>query len=329
MKTVTPPVVLAVAALTFVLLGASAARAQPAAPTYPNRPITFVVPFTAGSTSDISARAVAQKISGPLGQTVIVENRPGANGQIGMQAVARAKPDGYTFVVGSVSSTVVPSVTQKLVPFDALKDFAPVSIIASTTLVLLAAKDAPFNTVPEFIAAAKKAPGTMSYANSAGLYLVAMEALNLQAGIDLQGVAYKGPAEASNDLIGGRLTVAPDSLGSATRLIQTGRTKALAVLSSKRTAALPQLPTMLELGYKDFEFNGWIGILAPAGTPPAILQRVADEIAKAVASDEIQQQFRTVALDPVTLGPKEYAEMLVHETAKYQRIGRDAKIEKQ
>lgn len=329
MKTFAPPVVLGAAALAFVLLGAAAANAQPAAPAYPNRPITFVVPFTAGSTSDISARAVAQKISGPLGQTVIIENRPGANGQIGMQAVARAKPDGYTFVVGSVSSTVVPSVTHKLVPFDALKDFAPVSIIASTTLVLLAAKDAPFDTVPEFIAAAKKAPGTMSYANSAGLYLIAMEALNLQAGIDLQGVAYKGPAEASHDLIGGRLTVAPDSLGSATRLIQTGRTKALAVLSSKRTASMPQLPTMLELGYKDFEFNGWIGILAPAGTPPAILQRVADEIAKAVASDEIRQQFRAVALDPVTMGPKEYTEMLVSETAKYQRIGRDAKIERQ
>lgn len=314
--------------IAAVIMSASAASVALAQPAYPNRPITFVVPFTVGSTSDISARAVAQKISGPLGQSVIVENRPGANGQIGMQGVARAKPDGYTFVVGSVSSTVVPAVTQKVLPFDALKDFAPVSMIASTTLVLLAAKDAPFNTVPEFVAAAKKAPGTMSYANSAGLYLIAMEALNLQAGIDLQGVAYKGPAEASNDLIGGRLTVAPDSLGSATRLIQTGRTKPLAVLSSKRTAALPQVPTMLELGYKDFEFNGWIGILAPAGTPPAILQRLSEEIARAVASDDIQQQFRSVALEPVALGSTEYRDVIAHELAKYQRIGRDAKIEK-
>ncbi len=313
-------------AIVLALLGPLASQAQSV---YPTRALTFVVPFTAGSTSDISARAIAQKISGPLGQNVIVENRPGANGQIGMQAVARAKPDGYTFVVGSVSSTVVPSVTQKLLPFDLLKDFAPVSVIASTTLVLLANKDAPFNTVPEFVAAAKKAPGTMSYANSAGLYLLAMEALNQQAGVDLMAVAYKGPAEAATDLIGGRLTVAPDSLGSATRLMQTGRTKPLAVLSSKRSAALPQVPTMLELGYKDFEFNGWIGILAPAGTPAAIVQRVADEIAKAVASEDIQQQYKTLALDPVTLGPKEYADMLAHETAKYQRIGRDAKIEKQ
>lgn len=312
----------------------SAAALLPALPSlaqtdYPNRSITLVVPYTAGSTSDISARALAQKISGPLGQSVIIENRPGANGQIGMHAVARAKPDGYTLVVGSVSSTVVPPVIQKTVPFDLQKDFAPVSVIASTTLVLVAAKDAPFNTLPEFIAAAKKAPNAMSYANSAGLYRIAMEALNLQAGITVTGVPYKGPADAANDLIGGRLSVAPDSLGSATALILAGRTKPLAVLSSKRTAALPQVPTMLELGYKDFEFNGWIGILAPAGTPPAVLQRLHDEIARAMTSEDVQQQFRNVALDPVSMGPKEYAQILAQESAKYQRIGRDARIEKQ
>lgn len=325
MRAMTHGIVRAVAAG----LGLVAAQPLLAQSDFPSRAITLVVPFTPGSTSDITARAVAQKISGPLGQIVVIENRPGANGQIGMQAVARAKPDGYTLVLGSVSSTVVPPVIQKTVPFDSLKDFAPVAIVASTALVLLAAKDAPFNSVPELVAAAKKAPGTMSYGNSAGLYRIAMEALNLQAGIDLAAVAYKGPAEAANDLVGGRLTVAPDSLGSATRLIQAGRTKALAVLSSRRSAALPQVPTMLELGYKDFEFNGWNGILAPAGTPPAVLQRLQDEIARAVASPEVQEQFRNAALEPVFMGSKDYADLLARETAKYLRIGRDAKIEKQ
>lgn len=318
--------------LVSLLLAASALAAAPelqAQQAWPSRPITLVVPFTAGSTSDISARLVAQKIAGPLGQPVLVENRPGANGQLGMQAVARAAPDGHTLVVGSVSSTIVPPVIQKNVPFDILKDFAPVSVIAGTTLVLLAAKEAPYDTVAELVAAAKKAPGTMSYANSAGLYRISMEALNLQAGIDLMPVAYKGPAEAANDLIGGRLSVAPDSLGSATRLIQAGRTKALAVLSSRRSPALPDVPTMQELGYKDFDFNGWISILAPAGTPPAVLQRLHEEMAKAVAADDVQQQYRAVALDPVTMGPKEYRELLEREIAKYQRIGRDARIEKQ
>lgn len=320
--------------ISIWLRAAAAAAVLTALPTlaqtdYPNRPITLVVPYTAGSTSDISARALAQKISGPLGQSVIVENRPGANGQIGMQSVARAKPDGYTLVVGSVSSTVVPPVIQKSVPFDLMKDFAPVSVIASTTLVLVTAKDAPFSTLSEFVAAAKKAPRSMSYANSAGLYRIAMEALNLQAGIDVTGIPYKGPADATNDLIGGRLSVAPDSLGSATALILAGRTKPLAVLSSKRTQALPEVPTMLELGYKDFEFNGWIGILAPGDTPPAVLQRLHNEIAKAMAAEDVQQQFRKVALDPVSLGPKEYADILAYESAKYQRIGREARIEKQ
>ncbi|NBU88253.1 MAG: tripartite tricarboxylate transporter substrate binding protein [Betaproteobacteria bacterium] len=313
-------------ALWLALLVAPWVHAQP---TFPSRPITLVVPFTPGSTSDISARLVAQKIAGPLGQPVVVENRPGANGQLAMQAVARAAPDGHTLVVGSVSATVVPTVLQKSVPFDILKDFAPVSIIAGTTLVLLAAKEAPYNTIAELVATAKKAPGTLNYANSAGLYRVAMEALNLQAGIDLNAIAYKGPAEAANDLLGGRLSVAPDSLGSATRLIQAGRTKALAVLSGRRSPALPDVPTMQELGYKDFDFNGWISILAPAGTPMPILQRLHDEMAKAVASEDVRQQYIKVALDPVTMGPKEYRELLEREIAKYQRIGRDAKIEKQ
>ena len=313
-------------ALWLALLVAPWVHAQP---TFPSRPITLVVPFTPGSTSDISARLVAQKIAGPLGQPVVVENRPGANGQLAMQAVARAAPDGHTLVVGSVSATVVPTVLQKSVPFDILKDFAPVSIIAGTTLVLLAAKEAPYNTIAELVATAKKAPGTLNYANSAGLYRVAMEALNLQASIDLNGIAYKGPAEAANDLLGGRLSVAPDSLGSATRLIQAGRTKALAVLSGRRSPALPDVPTMQELGYKDFDFNGWISILAPAGTPMPILQRLHDEMAKAVASEDVRQQYIKVALDPVTMGPKEYRELLEREIAKYQRIGRDAKIEKQ
>ena len=313
-------------AAALSMLAAVAAHAQS---DYPNQPIKLIVPFTPGSTSDITARTIAQKISGPLGQLVLVENRPGANGGLGMQAVARSKPDGYTLVVGSVSSTVVPSVISKTVMFDLLKDFAPVSLIASTTLVLVAAKDSPINSVADLVAAAKRAPGTTTYGNSAGLYQLAMESFNLQAGTDLAAIAYKGPAEASHDLVGGRLTVTPDSLGSATRLIQAGRTKALAVLSGKRSAGLPGVPTMQELGYKDFDFNGWIGILAPAGTPQPVLQRLHQEIAKAVAADDVRQVYASAALEPVSATPAEYAEMLARESAKYQRIAHDARIEKQ
>jgi tripartite-type tricarboxylate transporter receptor subunit TctC len=320
-----------IASVRALLVGVLAVGAWPAAAQsdYPQQPIHLIVPFPPGSTSDISARAVAQRIQGPLGQPIVVENRPGANGAIGMQAVARAKPDGYTLVVGSISSTAVPAAIMKAPAFDLLKDFTPVAVIAGTTLLLMAPKDSPIDSVPALVAAAKKSPATLSYGNSAGLYLLAMEALKIQAGIDLISVPYKGPAEASIDLVAGRLTVQPDSLGSATRLIQGGQTKALAVLSGKRTSVLPQVPTMQELGFKDFDFNGWIGILAPAGTPETIVNRLHQEIAKAVAADDVRQIYSNVAIDPVVLSPSEYRRLLVNETARYQRIVHDAHIEKQ
>lgn len=296
---------------------------------FPSRTITIVAPFPPGSTTDISARLIAQKIAGPLGKPVIVENKPGANGSIGMQAVARAQPDGHTLVVGTVSSTVVSRAIQKNPGFDLQKDFVPVSVVATTTVVLVTAKDSPLQSVADLVAAAKKAPDQLTYGNSAGLYRIAMEALNQQAGISLAAVAYKGPPDAVNDLLGGRLTVTPDSLGSATRLIQSGRMRALAVMSSKRHPTLPDVPTMLELGYKDFTFDSWLGLLAPAGTPAPVLQRLHEEIARAVADPEVQRQFQAVSLDPLSLGPREYAQVLARESEKYERIARAANIEKQ
>lgn len=297
--------------------------------TWPSQPIRMIVPFTPGSTSDLAARAMAQKIQGPLGQPVLVENRPGANGGIGMQAVAKAKPDGYTFVVGSISSTAVPAVIMKTPPFDLARDFTPVSVIAGTTLVLVAPKESPFDSLDALVAAAKKTPGTLNYANSAGLFQLAMESLKLQAGIDLTSITYKGPSEATIDLLGGRLAVQPDSLGSATRLIQAGRTKPLVVLSGTRTPLLPNVPTMQELGYKDFDFNGWIGVLAPAGTPQGIVERLHQEFAKAIASEDIRKVYASAAIDPVVMSPAKYRELLSHETAKYQRIVEQAHMEKQ
>jgi len=318
--------------LSCVLLALASpfAFAQSAAPSdYPRQPIRLIVPFTVGSTSDITTRAVAQQISGPLGQPVIVENRPGANGGIGMQVVARAKPDGYTLVVGSVSSTVVPSVIQKNVPFDLLRDFTPVATIANTALVLTVPVDSPIHDVPQLVDTAKKAPNTLSYGNSAGLYQLAMESLKQQAGIDLLAVPYKGPAEAMNDLLAGRLTVNPDSLGSATHMIDAGRVRALAVMSRQRQSVLPEVPTLIELGYKDFEFNGWIGLLAPAGTPEPIIERLHREITQAVQSKEVRDLYRKLMLEPIALTPKQYRDAMASDLARYEQIARAAHIEKQ
>jgi tripartite-type tricarboxylate transporter receptor subunit TctC len=314
-------------AFTLALVLASAfLHAQTA---YPSRPISLIVPFTPGSSSDVAARVIAQKISGPLGQAVMVENRPGANGGIGMQYVARSKPDGYTLAVGTVSSTVVPPIIQKSVPYDLFKDFTPVATMANTPLLLTVVYDSPIKTVQDLVAAAKKAPGTLSYGNSAGLYRIAMEAVNYQAGIDLLAVGYKGPAQAATDMLAGRLTVNPDALGAAAPLLQAKRMRALAVLGSQRTPALPDVPTMQEQGYKDFAFNGWLGILAPAGTPTAIVERLHKEIAAAAQTPEVKDIYARLGMDATVLSPQAYADAMQKDFAKYSEVAKQARIEKE
>lgn len=296
---------------------------------YPSQPIKLMVPFTPGSSSDVTARAIAQKISVQLGQPVTVENRPGANGGIGMQAVARSKPDGYTLVVGTVSSTVVPAIISKAVMFDLFTDFTPVATMANTPLLLTVNQDSPFTSVAELVAAAKKAPKTLNYGNSAGLYRIAMEALNAQAEIDLLGIPFKGPAQAATELLAGRLTVNPDALGAAVPMLQARRMRALAVLGSSRTPALPEVPTMLELGYKGFEFNGWLGVLAPAGTPKPIIDRLHKEIAAAVKSPDVQALYTRLGLEPTVLPPQAYGDEMKKDFAKYGSVAQKAGIEKE
>lgn len=302
--------------------------AQAEAP-YPTQPIKLIVPFTPGSSSDVTARAIAQKISGPLGQPVLVDNRPGANGGIGMQAVARSKADGYTLVVGTVSSTVVPPIISKSVPVELFKDFAPVATMANTPLLLTVAGESPLGSVAELVAAAKKSPGTMTYGNSAGLYRIAMEAVNHQAGIDLLGIPFKGPAQASTELLAGRLSVTPDALGAAGPMLQARRMRALAVLGSHRTPALPDTPTMQELGFQDFAFNGWLGVLAPSGTPLPVIARLHKEIAEAVQSPEIQSLYTRLGMEATVLSPQAYGEEMRRDFARYQRIAQRARIEKE
>lgn len=302
--------------------------AQAQAP-YPNQPIRLIAPFTPGSSSDVTARAIAQQISGALGQPVVVENKPGANGGIGMQTVARSKPDGYTLAVATVSTTVVPPLISKLVPFDLFKDFVPVATMAKTPLLLTVANDTPYRSVQDLVAASKKAPGTLTYGNSAGLYRIAMEAMNHAAGIDLLGIPFRGSAQATTELLGGRLTVNPDALGAAAPMLQAKRTRALAMLGSNRTPSLPDVPTMQELGYKDFAFDGWLGILAPAGTPQPIIDRLHKEIATAVKSPDVQALYTSLGMEGTVLSPQAYGEAMKKDAAKYGAVAQRAGIEKE
>jgi tripartite-type tricarboxylate transporter receptor subunit TctC len=296
---------------------------------FPSQPIRLIAPFAPGSSSDVTARAIAQKISGPLGQQVLVENRPGANGGIAMQAVARSKPDGYTLAVGTVSSTVVPFIISKSVPFDLFKEFTPVATMANTPLLLTVAHDSPIGSVADLVAAAKKAPGTLTYGNSAGLYRIAMEAMNHQAGMDLLGIPFKGSAQAATEMLAGRLTVNPDALGAAGPMLQAKRMRALAVLGSARTPSLPDVPTLQELGYKGFAFNGWLGILAPVGTPQAVVDRLHKEIAEAAKSPEMQALYTRLGMEGTVLSPQAYAEEMKKDMAKYSAVAQQARIEKE
>lgn len=313
----------------LVLAAALACAGVHAQAPYPAQPIRLVAPFTPGSSSDVTARAIAQKISGPLGQSVVVENKPGANGGIAMQTVARSKADGYTLAVATVSSTVVPFIISKSVPFELFKEFTPVATMANTPLLLTVAHDSPLGSVSDLVAAAKKAPGTLTYGSSAGLYRIAMEALNRHAGIDLLGVPFKGAAQAATELLAGRLTVNPDALGAAGPMLQAGRMRALAVLGSTRTPSLPEVPTMQELGFKGFAFNGWLGILAPAGTPQAVVDRLHKEIAEAVKSPEIQALYARLGMEGTVLPPKAYGEEMKKDMAKYSAVAQQAGIEKE
>lgn len=312
----------------FIATALVCTGAQAQAP-YPNQPIRLIAPFTPGSSSDVTARAIAQQISGALGQPVVVENKPGANGGIGMQTVARSKPDGYTLAVATVSTTVVPPLISKLVPFDLFKDFVPVATMAKTPLLLTVANDSPYRSVQDLVAASKKAPGTLTYGNSAGLYRIAMEAMNHAAGIDLLGIPFRGSAQATTELLGGRLTVNPDALGAAAPMLQAKRIRVLAMLGSNRTPSLPDVPTMQELGYKDFAFDGWLGILAPAGTPQPIIDRLHKEIATAVKSPDVQALYTSLGMEGTVLSPQAYGEAMKKDAAKYGAVAQRAGIEKE
>ena len=310
----------------WLLAGSALAQADEP---YPSRPLRFVIATGAGSTSELSARAVGKRLTESMGVSVVVEPRPGANGQIALQQVLAGKPDGYTFAIVSASSTTVPPAVMKSIPYDILKDFTPVATIANTFLLLTVASDSPFNAVADLVAAAKKAPGKYTYGDSTALYTLSMELFKQQAGVNVVNVKYKAPAQAAADMIGGNLTMMPDSIGAATANLKAGRTKPLAVFSAQRRAVLPNVPTMIELGYTDFEFNGWIGVLAPAGTPPAIVQRIAKELKDAVGSDEVRTQYAALSLEPSWLPPTDFAAMIQRETARYERIARDGRLEKQ
>lgn len=290
---------------------------------YPTKPIRVVVPFAAGSTTDIIARAIADKMGTSMGQTLVIDNRGGASGTIGQQAVASAAPDGYTIMVHSSSHTVSPSTFAKL-PFDTVADFAGITPISSTPNVLVISPAKGIKSVQELLAKAKASPGTLNFASAgqgSATHLNA-EKFKMAADIVATNIPFKGSAEAVTEVLAGRVDYYFSPIAPVIGQIREGQLLALAVGSPKRATALPDVPTTTEAGVPGSEFNFWIGMMAPAKTPRDIVNRLHDEVVKALASPEVKERFLKLGADAWTMKPEEFDAYIKTE------IGTNAKLVK-
>jgi tripartite-type tricarboxylate transporter receptor subunit TctC len=295
---------LTLALATLAALAPFAASAQAG---YPSKPIRVIVPFAAGSTTDIIARAIADKMSQSMGQQLVIDNRGGASGTIGQAAVAQAAPDGYTIMIHSSSHTVSPSTFAKL-PFDTLADFTPITPISSTPNVLVISPAKNMKTLADLLAAARAKPGSMNFASAgqgSATHLNA-EKFKLAARIEAQNIPFKGSAEAVTEVAAGRVDYYFSPIAPVIGQIRSGQLVPLAVGSPKRASALPQVPTTAEAGVPGSEFNFWIGMFAPAKTPKEIVTRLNAEVVKALNTPEVKERFTTLGADAWTLPPEQF-----------------------
>jgi len=301
-----------------VALPAAGARAE----TYPARAVKLVVPYPAGGTTDIIARLIAAQLSETLGQPFVVDNRAGASGAIGSAAVAKSAPDGYTLLMGTANTHGINSALQKSLPYDALKDFAPVTVVASTPNVIVVNPAVPARTLAELIALAKAEPGKLNYGStsSGGSPHMSAELLKMMTGISITHVPYKGAAPMLTDLVGGHIPIGFDNLPSAMPFIESGKLRALAVTTAKRWPGAPNIPTVAESGVPGYEVSGWFGILAPAGTPPAIVDRLQKAVADAVAKPEVRKQLETVGAEPVANTSQAFAQQIAADVARWKTV---------
>jgi tripartite-type tricarboxylate transporter receptor subunit TctC len=268
---------------------------------YPNRPIKLIIPFPPGGSTDIVGRAMAERLQIALGQPIIVENKAGASGNIGIGEATRAAPDGYTLVIGSPQTLTINHQIIKSTPFNPQKDLAPIVVIASVPNVLLVNNKLPVKNAKELIAFAKANPGKLSGGSSSigGSPHLALESMKATYGLDIVHVPYKGSAPALQDLIGGQISMMFDNLPAALQLINGGQVRALGVTTLKRTASAPEIPTLDESGMKGFDSQGWFALLAPAGTPAPILDRINVEANRIISTPEFRERMTKVGADTV------------------------------
>jgi tripartite-type tricarboxylate transporter receptor subunit TctC len=312
-----------IAALILALgtLGTGAAFAQGAA-NYPNKPIRIVVPFAAAGTTDLLARAIGIEMQKAWGQTVVVENRPGAGGNLGSDVVAKAPPDGYTLLVGAVSPQAINVTLYPKLPYDVMRDFSHITLIAAVPNVLEVNPSVPVKTVKELIALAKSKPGQLTYASSGSgtsIHLSA-ELFKTMAGVDMLHIPYKGSGPAVTDLVGGQVNLMFDNLPSSIGQIKAGKLRAIAVTTLKRSPALPDVPTIAESGLPGYDASSWFGMHAPAGTPKDIINKIHGVVTKSLHTPEMAERLATQGAQAVGNTPEEFTEFLRVEIAKWAKV---------
>jgi tripartite-type tricarboxylate transporter receptor subunit TctC len=307
------------AALLAAMSFGTAALAQG----YPSRPIRLIVPFPASGAVDLIGRSFARRLSEGLGQQVLVDNRGGAGGRIGLEAASRAAPDGYTLVVGTVTSVGMAPVLFPKLPYDPVKSFAPVSLLTASPILVTVIESVPAQTLRELIELAKAKPRSLNFASigAGSIQHFSGESFKALTGVDLVHVPYQGAAAELLGLLSGQVQVGFDILASfQLQNYQSGKLRALAVASSSRLSQLPNVPTVAEAGLPGFEASAWFGLLAPAGTPPEIVKRLHEEVQKSLASKELRDAILTQGLEPMGNTPEQFAALISEDIARWTRV---------
>jgi len=306
------------------LLVAGVASAQG----FPSRPVRVIVPFTAGSAIDVNARVIGQKLSDTWGQPVITDNRPGANTIIGTEVAAKSPADGYTLALANDATLAMNPALYPRLPYDPLKDFAPVTLIGSNSLLLVVPASSPVKSVRELLELARARQGELNYASggNGSAQHIPMEMLMAMTGVRLTHVPYKGVGPALNDVIAGQIPVMFAGTPGALPHVRAGRLRALAIASGQRSAAAPAIPTVDESGVPGFRYAAWVGYLAPAGTPGEIVARLNADIIRAINAPDVREKFAAVGFETQTSTPEEFAQMIEREIARMAKLVREAGI---
>jgi tripartite-type tricarboxylate transporter receptor subunit TctC len=315
-------------ALLLALLAAGVAAGAHAQEAWPTRTVTIIVPFTPGGGTDIGTRIVAQRLSQMWGQPVVIENKPGAGGNIGLDAVARAKPDGYTLVTGNVGTQSINPFLYKKLSYNPDMSFAPVSLMAELPFALVVPPTLPAKTAKELVALAKSKPGKLNYASSGigGSPHLSMETFKIATGTDIVHVPYKGGGAAMADLMAGNVHMLFASILETSSHVKAGKLQALAVTGSTRSPAMPDVPTLTEAGIKGADAGSWIGLLAPANTPKSVIDKIAADVKKVVAMPEVSKQLMEQGAVPVGSTPEQFAQLISSDRKRYGKIINDNKI---